>query len=326
MAEKRSTLVDIKPSDIAPNIDNPRTLFDYGDMKYLRESISEVGVLVPLIVYEGGVSGKKYILLDGDRRLRCARDLKLQTVPANIIDAPDRLHNILLMFNIHNVRKDWELVPTALKLETIIRLLRNRRMSNINLAKLTGMSPVRIAECKRILTFDKKYIDIALEIDPRKRIRGDFLSQLALPLEQIDNFPEIVNEYGRDRFIDRMIAKYRERTIVNHINEFRMLKKILTSTDKGVKREIIVSSLKKFLESEPKKNNEGLVIEKAMTMKELFEQTSYAVYKEEETVKKSNELAKILGTLTVKKANRSQNLIEALSALTQSIDTILNRA
>ena len=324
MAERSSTLVHIKPADIAPNRDNPRALFDYRNLKYLSESISDVGVLVPLIVYEGGVAGKKYTLLDGERRLRCARDLKLETVPANIIDPPSKLQNILLMFNIHNVRKDWELVPTALKLEAIIRLQQKSDISNRELARLTGMSSVRVSECKRILEFDKKYLDLALEPDPRKRIRGDFFSQLALPLAQINNFPEIVNEYRKDQIIDRMIAKYREGTIVNPVNEFRMLKKILISAKKGVKKEIIVTSVKEFLESEPKTDDGGEVIKKAMTMKELFEMTSHVVYREEDMVKKSNELAKMLGLFDVKTASRSQNLIEALNRLSASVNKVLS--
>lgn len=325
MSEDNTTLVIIDASSIAANVDNPRRLFDKDDLKYLRESIKEFGILVPLIVYKEDTGGRKYTLLDGERRLRCARDLELTKIPANIIDRPNRLHNILTMFNIHNVRKDWEMVPTALKLETILRLLKKENISNIRLAKLTGMSAIRVAECRRILTFERKYIDMALELDTNKRIRGDFFSQLALPLAQIKNFPEIVDKYGKDKFIDKMIEKYREGTIVNHINEFRMLKKVLISTEKGVSKKTILISLKKFLESKPITDDDGIVKEKAMTIKDLFEETSGEIYREETMIKKSNGLTQTLNALDVKKARKSSNLTNALKDLSKSINKVLGK-
>ena len=325
MAKINSTLTDIKSSDIAQNMDNPRVLFDETDLTYLEKSIKKFGVLVPLIVHEGSGTEQKYVLLDGERRLRCARRIGLAKVPANIIDAPGKLQNILLMFNIHNVRKDWELVPTALKLESIMRLLPETDLSNMNIAKLTGMSSVRVAECKRILSFNKKYIDLALDPAPDRRIRGEFFSQLALPLKELENFPEITNECNKEQVTDKMIKKYRDGTIVNHISDFRMLKKILSSPKKGVGRETVVSSVKEFLKSEPKKDDSGDVTEKAMTMEELFEKTSHMVYKEEAVIKKSNELVEMLDLLDVKMTGRSQDLKNALNRLSVSIKEILDR-
>src|SRR2546427_7162667 len=116
-----SKLISVDPWKIEPNPDNPRRLFDEEDLEYLKQSIHGRGILVPLIVYKRNVRDENYVLLDGERRLRCAQALNLHHVPVNVIASPDRSENILLMFNIHNVRKDWELVPTALKLELLIR-------------------------------------------------------------------------------------------------------------------------------------------------------------------------------------------------------------
>ena len=324
VAEKNSTLVNIRPDEIAPNKDNPRILFDEEDLKYLRESISEMGILVPLIVYEGSDMKKKYTLLDGERRLRCARSLKLPSVPANIVDAPKRLLNILLMFNIHNVRKDWELVPTALKLEMVMRLLPSNDLTNTKIAKITGMSSIRVSECRRILRFKKKYIDLALEPNSSKRIRGEFFSQLALPLDKIvTDFPEITNEYNKEKIIDKMIEKYRDGTIVNHISDFRMLKKTLASPKKGIEKETVTSAVKEFLKSQPKKDDSGNVTEHAMTIKDIFEKTSRKVYNEEAVIKKSDELVKMLSLLDVKIARQSQALVGALDRLSASIHKTL---
>jgi hypothetical protein len=121
------TLKDLALSDIAPNPHNPRIIFDEKDLDDLKDSIRNAGVLVPITVYENNEpnSPDKYILLDGERRWRCAKVLGLPTIPANIVDKPkDVTQNILYMFNIHYFRKQWELFPTALKLEKIIELLK----------------------------------------------------------------------------------------------------------------------------------------------------------------------------------------------------------
>ena len=42
----------LSPSQLRANPHNPRTLFDRDDLHILRESISRVGILVPLTVYQ----------------------------------------------------------------------------------------------------------------------------------------------------------------------------------------------------------------------------------------------------------------------------------
>ena len=323
-----STLIEVNPMLIKTNPDNPRKLFDQKDLVYLQQSIQEVGVLVPLIVYKDIRYGNQYVLLDGERRLRCAKQLKLNKVRVNEIEAPSRLQNILLMFNIHNVRKDWELVPTALKLETILRLLPDESSrSHTHVAKITGMSSIRVAECRRILKFDKKYIDLAITLDPKIRIPGDFFSQLELALEKLSLFPEITSKHSKNEIIDIMIEKYREKTIINFINEFRMLKKIFMSGKKGVDRDIIISSFNNFLVSKQEIDPKSKKITKAaMSMEDLFEDTSFTVYNEDGVVKKTKELARLLNKLSISESKKINQVVSSLEDLSSTIKVILDRA
>lgn len=328
MSDEKHTLIDINPFDIGPNDDNPRYHFDEEDLMYLGQSIKEMGVLVPLIVYKNPKPHpqKKYVLLDGERRLMCAKRLGLKTVPANDIDPPNKLQNILLMFNIHNVRKDWELVPTALKLEVAMRLLpQGKDTPATQIAKITGMSSIRVAECKRILSFDRKYIDMALEPDTKKRIRGDFFSQLALALEKLDNYPEITKEYSKTKIIDLMIEKYRDGSIVNIINEFRTLRKILSSPKKGVQKKLVIENVKNYLREKPEKDKGGKITKPSMSMNELFDRTSYSVYKEEEIIKKSDDLTEILIKFDIKKSKNLSKIERSLKKLSDRIEKTLNK-
>lgn len=105
--------VKIVPTNaLKPNPHNPRMLFDPKPMKDLRESVEKVGILIPLAVYWSD-RDKTFVILDGQRRWMCAQVLGLETVPVNQLAEPDTVQNIVTMFQIHNTREDWELMPTA---------------------------------------------------------------------------------------------------------------------------------------------------------------------------------------------------------------------
>src|SRR5665647_961505 len=116
MTTQTGQLAEIRPDQIDKNPNNPRRYFNDERLDLLRTSIQEVGILVPLIVYGSPGQVERYVLMDGERRWRCSVDLALQTVPVNIIPAPNPLDNLLRMFNIHNVREDWPLISVALSL------------------------------------------------------------------------------------------------------------------------------------------------------------------------------------------------------------------
>ena len=109
----------IPVASIGPNPHNPRRLFDEEPLRVLRESIEKLGILVPVTVYqergERRSTDTAYVLLDGERRWRCAQDLKLESVPAIVVGEPDDVQNILTMFHIHNLREGWrsrQLLPS----------------------------------------------------------------------------------------------------------------------------------------------------------------------------------------------------------------------
>src|SRR5207245_4036069 len=148
-----------------PNPHNPRMLFERADLHVLRESIDRVGILVPLTVYQEK-STSHYVILDGQRRWICAQDVGLKTIPVNEVAEPTLVQNIVTMFQIHKLRKDWELMPTALKLEVLMSALQER--SDKALATLTGLDQAVVARCKKLLSYPKKYQDMMLDPDPDK--------------------------------------------------------------------------------------------------------------------------------------------------------------
>jgi ParB family transcriptional regulator, chromosome partitioning protein len=161
-------LQDISPDDIRKNPENPRLIFLEEEMNELLESIRDGGIRVPLSVY---ADGDHYVLLDGERRWRCARKLNLRAVPAIVQPKPTRLENLLMMFNIHNVRVDWDLMPMALKLGDIREMLDEdgKDSSPKALSAITGVRLPTVRRALELLDLPKRYQRLLLSEGEKAR-------------------------------------------------------------------------------------------------------------------------------------------------------------
>jgi ParB/RepB/Spo0J family partition protein len=321
MSQISSEIVNISPNEIVPNPENPRLIFYTEGLDILKQSIRKYGILVPTTVFRRS-STSKYTILDGERRWRCSQVLSLKTIPAIVIPPPDKKQNILLMFNIHKVREEWELVPTALKLEVLLRMMPDS--SDKELAVLTGMTTARVRNCIRVLRFDKKYLDMTLIDDKSRRIRGEFFSQLEEALEKLDK--DDYKELGltRNQIIDIMIEKYQSKEFTNLIHEFRTLRKVLTSKDKGVAKKEITKNVKEYLHSKPVRDPKTGKIKSRVSADEIFEKTSYSAFAEEEIIKAAKKLDEILYKFDFNKVQDKERVRKILKKLATTIDEILH--
>ena len=143
------TLREVPPASLRANPHNPRVLFDPLPLETLQESFRKVGVLVPLTVFRA--KGKEtFTILDGQRRWICVQRLNMPLVPINEVAEPSVAQNIVTMFQIHKLRKDWELMPTALKLGVLMREMQENR--DKVLEELTGLDTAVVTRCKKLLT------------------------------------------------------------------------------------------------------------------------------------------------------------------------------
>lgn len=147
-------LKDIRVDQITPNVRNPRKYFDQRKIERLAASLEEIGLQVPITVYHDPSKTKKpFVLLDGERRYRAATLIDWETIPALIVPKPSASDNAVRMFNIHMLREDWEEIETAWALEQIIE--ETGVVSDRELQTLTGLSPDRIKNMRRVLNFPK---------------------------------------------------------------------------------------------------------------------------------------------------------------------------
>jgi ParB family chromosome partitioning protein len=147
----------VDPQRLRKNPENPRLIFRADDLRALEESIDTQGILVPLTVYR---DGRALVILDGERRWRCAVKLGLSTVPVIIQPKPDRLQNIMMMFAIHNARKDWDPLPTAYKLQELegeFNKRQGRPPRESELAELASIQRGEVRRLKKLLALPERY-------------------------------------------------------------------------------------------------------------------------------------------------------------------------
>lgn len=235
------------PTDsLRANPHNPRVLFDKEPMATLEASIRRVGILVPLTVYKGRGSSH-YTILDGQRRWICAQAIGLPDVPINEVTEPSLAQNIVTMFQIHKLRKDWELMPTALKLGVLMKEL--KEVSDTALADLTGLDIAVISRCKKLLSFEPRYQDRMLDPEPKRRLQADLFIEMYPVLN--DRSVRAAPWYDRKAMIDAFVRKQTEKTSgFRSVTDFRKIKAYLTAARASDRVDEVVDRLHQFVQDD----------------------------------------------------------------------------
>jgi ParB family chromosome partitioning protein len=138
---------EVELSEIAPNPQQPRVRFDEESLAELAASITEVGVLQPIVVRPGEPEGT-YILIAGERRLRAAAAAGLTSIPA-VIRAAESDEKYLTEALIENVqRKDLSPLEEAAAYRN---LLEDFGMTHELVASRVGKSRSAVTNTLRLL-------------------------------------------------------------------------------------------------------------------------------------------------------------------------------
>lgn len=230
----------IPTNELEPNPYNPRRLFDRQPLATLEASIRKVGVLVPLTVY-WDEDQSHFVILDGQRRWICAKKLALPAVPANVVAKPSLVTNIVTMFQIHKLREDWELMPSALTLEILMRALQETKVKP--LAELTGLDQAVVVRCKKLLSYPRKFQDLMLDPDPERRIKADFFIELYAIVS--DRNVKKMEWFSRDKFTGAMLSRYSSGGL-RSVTDFRTVKQHINNAAKRRKLPQISRRLERF--------------------------------------------------------------------------------
>ncbi|TQS41467.1 ParB/RepB/Spo0J family partition protein [Cryptosporangium phraense] len=137
---------EVPVDSIAPNPKQPRKgEFDEEAMEELKTSITEVGILQPVVVREKGTGS--YELIMGERRWRASKAIGRETIPAIIRDtSDDHLLRDALLENIH--RSNLNPLEEAAAYQ---QLLAEFGVTQEELSKRIGRSRPQISNTIRLL-------------------------------------------------------------------------------------------------------------------------------------------------------------------------------
>jgi ParB family transcriptional regulator, chromosome partitioning protein len=140
MIQSRELLID----EISPNRFQPRKYFDDDKLEELVKSISENGIIQPVVVQKS-VNG--YELVVGERRWRASKKAGLKKIPAVIREVSDaQALELAIIENIH--RQDLNPIEEA---EAYARLADNFALTQEKIAKKVGKSRTAVANILRLL-------------------------------------------------------------------------------------------------------------------------------------------------------------------------------
>lgn len=150
-------VMEIDITEIIPNDNQPRTVFDEELLKELAQSIEEKGVIQPIIVTK--TDSGKYMIIEGERRWRASGLAGKKTVPALLrkADTPKERLELALITNAQ--REDLNPVELA---RAYSKLIQDHGYRQEDISAAMGRSRSAVANRLRLLSLPEPVL-IALE-------------------------------------------------------------------------------------------------------------------------------------------------------------------
>lgn len=234
-ASETSNVRLVDPQNIQRNPDNPRLIFREDELKSLEDSIFEQGILVPLTVY---AEDNHFVILDGERRWRCASKLAMTTVPVIVQPKPDKVANIMMMFAIHKTRNDWDPLPTAMKLADLQKAMTQRlgrAPKERELASAASLSTNEVRRYRNIMALPERYKKLLLaELNkPRnaQRVTVDHILEATRGAKALTKV-EVISASEAEDLVDAIVRKF-ENGVLNSTVEPRLLTRIARAIGRG---------------------------------------------------------------------------------------------
>ncbi|MFW6267177.1 MAG: nucleoid occlusion protein [Halanaerobium sp.] len=235
----RDQIVEIKVEEIKVNPFQPRQQFNQTEIEELAKSIENFGLIQAITVRE---KENEYELIAGERRLRAARLLNKDVIPAVIKDFNDQqMAEIALIENLQ--RKDLNFLEEA---QAYQRLLDEFDLTQKELAARVSKSQSTIANKLRLLNLSTEIRQKLLQAELSER-HGRALLKLESPAEQL----EVINKVSKNelnvRETENLIKKRKEpskkKKKIKHISDDLRLfansleKRIAEIKDSGIRVE-----------------------------------------------------------------------------------------
>lgn len=143
--EEKGSVQTVPISKVEPRLEQPREYFDEEALETLADSISQYGLIQPIVVRK--LDSGYYQIIAGERRWRASRLAGLTDVPVRIIEADDRLTaELALVENLQ--REDLNPIEEAKGYQT---LMEDYKLTQDEVSKSVGKSRPAVANSLRLL-------------------------------------------------------------------------------------------------------------------------------------------------------------------------------
>ncbi len=223
------SVVQVPVQNIEANPYQPRKHFEPEALAELAHSISQYGVLQPLLVAPMGDG--RYMLIAGERRLRASKLAKLSMVPVIISDyTSQQIAEIALIENLQ--REDLHYLEAADGYE---KLMDQFHLTQESMASRVGKKQSTIANKLRLLRLTETVRKLLKEHSLTER-HARALLRLTAEEDQIS----VINEITKNGYNVRQTEKYIENYIEEHQDSAKL---------KKTKRLMIIQDVRIYLNS-----------------------------------------------------------------------------
>ena len=221
------------------------------EFEQLKESVYKYGVLVPVVVHVQK-SGKRYRLVDGERRVRAALATKVDLIPAHIASGSEGLDDLVQAFHIHMLRKQWKAVAQATALKGIIKELKAQgKYANAEdlleeLQLSTGCTEKHLKDLRRAI----KYPTSTLNAVDAGKLKFSHLVQIEESFIEALNqkFPNLLKEIGERRARQVLVDKAEQKTLSSTRALMENVLPVISRASSDAERAFVEQLMKDFIE------------------------------------------------------------------------------
>lgn len=224
-AQEESQLIKLDISLIRPNPDQPRRIFEESALRELANSITEYGLMQPVLVRW---TGEYYELIAGERRWRACKLAGLTQIDAILSDA-GAVQSACMALVENLQRENLHFFEEA---ESYLSLMRMYGMTQEELARRLGRNQSTVANKLRVLRLPETVKKAVLDCRLTER-HARALLRLTREEDQIEAVQQIrarlLSVKDTDQLIDQMLTRDREerharrpRRVTRAVRDYRL--------------------------------------------------------------------------------------------------------
>ena len=190
-----SNFFELGLSEIVPNDNQPRRVFDKELLEELAESIKLKGVIQPIIVTK--LDSGKYMIIEGERRWRASGIAGRQSIPVVVRNTDTAKERLELALITNAQREDLNPVELAVAYK---KLMDEHSYKHEDLGVIVGKSRSAVTNRLRLLNLPKEVLDL---IENKKISEGHARALLTLEDKaEIIRIAHLITEKNLSRFLN----------------------------------------------------------------------------------------------------------------------------